>query len=858
MIKKSLKSIAKVLCATIGVCAAVAPLTACNKGDKPLVLATDILDGVFNPFFYTSGSDGDVVGQTQIGMLSSDKTGKLVAGWDEPSVSLAFGYKTTGTQPNGNDYSNYYTDYYFAIKDNIKFSDGTLLTKDDVLFNMYMYLDPAYTGSSTMYSVKIQGLQAYRTQNPNATSSSSSNDSYYNSEATARINMIRDWADTTLFPDNTWNDLANFEYYDDVETIESDIEQVHSLFREELNSDYNNAISLDVKKEYEKYKGKDGELLITEGWEAFLYMYGIISLNAHRDAAGNIDYYERDNSYTGDTTQEALVNYVFAANLGDLDTVKKATSASSIKTYKNNLVNVITYYGTANNFFSYVKASVISHEFQGNMKVFNVDGINVKKMSEIPNENATEIIQLKDENGNAKEYDVLTIRIDGVDPKAVQNFGFSVAPGHYYAGAENWNKRNTDIDAAKASGKESDLFFGVPFADPTFMRTVKENHVPLGAGAYKASTDSFDTDPKTDTDFYHDNNVYFAANEYFLLGEPKIKKLTYKVVSSSTLYDAVNKGEVHYATPSIDADKINALAANKNLHYAESRNLGYGYVGISALYIPDIYIRRAIMTTFNAQDCIDYYGGGTNAEIIRRPMSKTLEYYPTEAEDYYPFDPDGNAAKEWLKKAGTKLKGDKLYTADDKPLKYTFTIAGDTDDHPAAAMLNRSAAILNKIGMEITVTHDSNALIKLAGGQLTVWAAAWSSSSDPDMYQVYHKDSNATSTLAWGYRYLTSAECISNDTKYPKADRQSDILNNLSTLIEEGREYTEFDDRKIKYDQALDTLMSLAVEFPTYQRKVYYVWGADLFDESTMYTSSDDVTPYQSPLNRIWLLEFKG
>ena len=53
---------------------------------------------------------------------------------------------------------------------------------------------------------------------------------------------------------------------------------------------------------------------------------------------------------------------------------------------------------------------------------------------------------------------------------------------------------------------------------------------------------------------------------------------------------------------------------------------------------------------------------------------------------------------------------------------------------------------LNKIGFDITVKNDRNALIKLATGKLEVWAAAWTTGIDPDLYQIYHKDSKATST----------------------------------------------------------------------------------------------------------------
>ena len=41
-----------------------------------LIFSTQEVDGVFNPFFSTSGTDSNVVGMTQISMLSNDKNGK--------------------------------------------------------------------------------------------------------------------------------------------------------------------------------------------------------------------------------------------------------------------------------------------------------------------------------------------------------------------------------------------------------------------------------------------------------------------------------------------------------------------------------------------------------------------------------------------------------------------------------------------------------------------------------------------------------------------------------------------------------------------------------------------------------------
>ena len=130
---------------------------------RPLVMSIQTPDGVFNPFFATSGYDTTIVGMTQISMLSADKNGGVTYGDDEPVVVKDMQITTTGT---GDDRQ---TTYEFILKKGIRFSDGTELTIKDVLFNLYVYLDPVYTGSSTVYSTDIVGLQAYRTQNPNAT-----------------------------------------------------------------------------------------------------------------------------------------------------------------------------------------------------------------------------------------------------------------------------------------------------------------------------------------------------------------------------------------------------------------------------------------------------------------------------------------------------------------------------------------------------------------------------------------------------------------------------------------------------------------------------------------------------------------
>ena len=129
-----------------------------GKKKDSITIMTDELSGLFNPFYATSGADMDVVGMTQISMLSTDEKGNPVVGEEYPSAVKDFKYEVQGTGEQAK------TVYTFVLKNDLKFSDGHPLTMQDVFFNMYEYLDPVYTGSSTMYSVDIEGLSQYRTQ----------------------------------------------------------------------------------------------------------------------------------------------------------------------------------------------------------------------------------------------------------------------------------------------------------------------------------------------------------------------------------------------------------------------------------------------------------------------------------------------------------------------------------------------------------------------------------------------------------------------------------------------------------------------------------------------------------------------
>ena len=870
---KTVRVVSYTLAAALSLSAASFLLSACKtKADNestPLSIASDLFDGVFNPFFYTSGVDGDVVGQTQIGMLSSDENGQLVAGEDEPCVVDEFSIVTTGTSddrlPGGgeHEYDSYYTTYSFAIKNDLVFSDGEPLTIDDVLFNIYMYLDPAYTGSNTMYSVNIRGLVPYRTQRPGETDEDDFNDDM-DEIAQTRINALNNWA--------TQDQDANL--INNGSQMAQDVDRVEELFMDELNTDWTTAMNTEID-DYERFG-------FTQNWEIFLYNYQLIHMTYTYTDADGVRHYRRENLYDPNIAkdQTTLVNYVFSVMLGGRQ--------NPDDTYRTNLYNVINNYATSSTFRAYLVAEATRGQIgEDGLTVPNISGITVKyDQTSIPTDS-------EGRGGDLDEpMDVLQIVINGEDPKAIQNFAFTVAPLHYYSPiADEFSIENNN--------------FGVSWSDNEFMDRVRALQVPLGAGPYRATRDggssptevADQTLPKSQ--FYSNNIVYFERNENFLLDPPKIKYLRYQVISQSLLYESVNSGTVHYGSPTATSETMGRLNGQDSdtLDYVLTDTLGYGYIGINASFVDDIYIRKAIMSALNPELIYDYYGGTQLASVLYRPMSSTLvDYYPREATAYYPFnieDPENQEQVNYQKQlilayvhaspvGWEDTNGDSILDDGGRnSLSFTFTVAGDTTDHPAYQTMTYARDLLNDIGFDVEVVTDSTALSKLASGQLEVWAAAWSTSSDPDMYQVYHKDSTATSILNWGF------PTIDRSTDSNRA-RERLLLDELALRIEEGRETTDVAARRGFYSEsrrpspvqlysveedengdlevvenfdnfqsaisdlcALDLVMELAVEFPLYQRRTLYVFQRDLFDEETL-ALFDESTAFQSPLSEIW------
>ncbi|MBK5347948.1 ABC transporter substrate-binding protein [Bacillus sp. TH44] len=101
--------------------------------------------GIFLPHFMENGWDGNITQAIFAPLVGLDKEGKpipiLAKKWDISEDQLT---------------------YTFHLKDDLKFSDSSPLTADDVAFTLTVLHDPTYSGATDISQTAIKGGQAYK------------------------------------------------------------------------------------------------------------------------------------------------------------------------------------------------------------------------------------------------------------------------------------------------------------------------------------------------------------------------------------------------------------------------------------------------------------------------------------------------------------------------------------------------------------------------------------------------------------------------------------------------------------------------------------------------------------------------
>jgi len=779
-----------------------------KNNTQTLILQESTFDGVFSPFFYSNAYDGDVVGLVHVGLLTVDETGAVVAGNQYDTVARSYKIYYTNDLTNFTEKEKFeegdYVVYEMVIKHGAKFSDGTDITADDVLFNYYVYLDPAYVGSSTLYTLPILGLSEYRTQVA----------TYDTMKATADKIFEATRAD---YKEN--GDFTKEEY----DAYWAAMDRAGEAFAQEI---INYVISKYASDAYvQTYFAEDltaadvkGSTALTNAYGAAMWGFGEVNEEGHLiGAATGTDYgvlaentfdakaywAELQAEYADD---DGLTDY---ADLNDTESAGMDLIGKTTDLYIESAAEV----GSVANIAGLVKGTTV------------VDG---------------------------GEYETVKVILTQQNPKAILSLGVTVAPKAYYTAGYSYTE-----GAVVNYGVELGINGNSKFMD--HLQTL--NSAPMGAGSYKFV--SADNDVVT---FVRNDLHYTMGTEN--VTNAKIKNVAMKVIESGSEYNALKAGDVDYATVSATGDVVEEIATKQELTSILVDNLGYGYICVNpsagsnegAAAYDNLHVRIALNSVFDLSQVLEYYPNGL-ADVIYRSQSQVSWAYPEGASAIYPYDESLKTAIDEFKAAG--------YTYDDATKKFTdvpeldFYIPSGADDHPAGGVFLKAQELLETIGITANLKTDENLIANIKKSHVPVYALAWQSSQDPDMYQVYHYKSAAESVFSNGITWLQANgnKDELGTIEVTKLDgskvtmNQAKAVEYLAELIELGTKYMSVEERKPIYEKALEVLGQLAIEIPTYQRKNLFAYNSTIIDPTSL---SQTVTPYWGPLAQIWKVSFVG
>ena len=711
-----------------------------STSDGTLVLAETGFEGKFSPFFAASAADQDVIDLTQLGLLGADRKGEMILN----------GIEGETREYNGTDYTDYGTTdcvvtenddgtvtYDLKLRDDLKFSDGEPVTIDDVIFSMYVYLDPTYDGSVPMYSTPIVGLEEYR------------------NSMTTLSKLIAEAGE-----DNT----------------------DYTKFTEEQQKAFWDAVN-------------DGGVKFAQE------IVDTMLENGATDVAS------------------AAAGWGFDGLAADA-------------TAKDFFMAIGTQYDWN---FSAMEAetagSALSDLIPEDVYAYATTGVAVG--DDVPS--VAGIVKTGDYS--------MTLTTTELSTTMIYQLQMPIAPLHYYGDKSLYDYDNNS--------------FGFPKGDLSVVRS--KTGAPLGGGMFTFNK-------------YSDGVVYLDANPDYFDGAPKIAHVNMKETQEADKITGVQAGTIDISDPSYSLEVADQIA---DINGAEGEDgpvittrlkdfRGYGYIALSAKNVnvggdpaseASKDLRKAIMTVVSAyrDEGIDSYYGDT-ATVINYPISNTSWAAPSVTDDGYQIaystDVDGNdiytsdmssedkyqaalqAALGYFEAAGYTVENGQITAAPaGAKMEYQINIgASGNGDHPSFQTLTNAAAALKTIGFTLTVNDMANASDLFASyqsGAAEGWVAAWQSTNDPDMYQLYHSQ-GATN-------YYTI-----NDT-------------DLDELIMAARATTDQEVRKTMYKEAMDIILDWGVELPVYQRSEATIFSTERVNIDTIAKDQTPYWTYKSELNNLEL-----
>ena len=776
--------------------------SACKqKSTTPLVVGYQTFSEKFSPFFADTGYDNDVVTMTQVALLTTDRAGGIVynaiKGETIPYNGVDYEYKGVADLKVTYDEDADMTTYLWTINNKVKFSDGKKIDADDVIFSYYVLCDPAYDGSSTVYSVPIVGINNYRTQ--------TSDEVFEKYSAWVdEINALgadHEWSDadgwTKEIQDAYWA-LNKEVWMEDVQLIIDECSTIYIAYADEALGYTAENIAED--------KGKQ----VVAG----MNVWGFGTVN-------------EDGSFTASPSGKT-----WTLQGDDYPTLEDYYN-ETVEKYSGNIVDYAGSESPEENAADKLKDKFIRTEGPkdpslGDEGIPNIAGI--KKLS------ATEV----------------EITVEGFDASAVYRMGVQITPLHYYGDEDMYDYENNkfgfpfgDLSIVKEKTtmpmgagpyrfikfenkivyfEGNDYYWeGTP---KTYYMQFKEgdqkDFIPgVGAGTLDIADPSFGNEQVEEIKSYNSNG-----------------QVTGDVITTSTV-DNLGYG---YIGMNADTMKVDSGPGAE-----ESKNLRRAFATLIAVYrslsIDSYYGERASIINYPISNTSwaapkpadDGYEAAFSTSIDGEPLYTS----DMNAEDRY--EAAMAAAIDYFVAAGytyDEASGKLTSAPAGAKLEYEVIIGGDgLGDHPSFLLVTKVSEALAEIGMNLIINDPADTQVlwdALDAGTQEMWCAAWQATIDPDMYQIYHS-SNIVGLPG-------STE--SNHYHIQDAD--------LDQLMLEARTSPDQAFRKATYKACLDIIIDWAVEIPIYQRQNCIIFSTKRVDIDTV---TPDITTFWNWYSEIHLIE---
>jgi nickel transport system substrate-binding protein len=258
-------------------------------------------------------------------------------------------------------------------------------------------------------------------------------------------------------------------------------------------------------------------------------------------------------------------------------------------------------------------------------------------------------------------------------------------------------------------------------------KAMKDGSTKDGVNAY------IGTGPYVLTDFVTDEYAVFEANDDYWGEQPKIKKITVKVIpDNQTRILALEKGEIDmiFGKNMIDADAINQYTGNDKFTVSLSDPTSTRQIVLNTTrdVLADKEVRQALQHATNKQAISDgiFYGLEQPADTL---FAKTVPYCDIDLE---PYAYDVELAQSMLDEAGWVVGADKIREKDGQKLNIDLLYNSDSVTEKAIAEYLQSE--YQKIGISLNIHGEEEQSYRdnmKAGNFDMVFNICWGTPYDP-------------------------------------------------------------------------------------------------------------------------------